>query len=280
VPFVIREWSKKREDEALSRCLVSFLPVNFQPFSIAKSLNRGLSALVGGTQLLTAGFPLYESLAEYVYDDAASLIDDLENSKLKLCSEKLGEFAEWVGERAAPAAEAQNLAKFFASKTKSSPKEADDERHCAVLHGAKSTASINSFTQRLGCLSLASPLLPGGMRCDAHIGFFGNEPSLKLRVSEAALNHLPAELRVAAVWADPSLGKGPSWEVPLDQLESDFPFESIRHPKLRSACAEAATNDETMKLTRMFFRALFPNFCIIESELDPVRNNIRAVERA
>lgn len=279
IPFVIREWSKEREDEALSRCLVSFLPVNYQQFSIAKSLNRGVSALVGGTQLLTAGYPLYETLSDYVYDDAARLIDDLENSNLLLSSEKVPAFAEWIGHLADPATEAKKLVEFLAAKAASSPTERDQENRYAVLHGARSAGSINSFAQRLDWLSLGSPLLPAGMMCDAHLGFFGDDPILRLRVSRAGLDHLPEEYRVAAVLADKALGKGPAWEVPLDAINFDFSLPTIAGLAGRGACADAAMKTDVMKLTRLFFTTIFDDLCIIDSELDPVANILRALER-
>lgn len=278
VPFVIREWSKESEDEALSRSLVTFLPVNFQQFSTAKSLNRGVSALVGGTQLLTAGYPLYESLGDYVYADAAHLIHDLENSNLKLSSETVRAFSEWINDHAAPAEEAQKLVNFLGT-IEPPPIERDDGQQWAVLHGAKSAASISSFAQRAGWLSLASPLVPGGMKCDAHLGFFGDDSILRLRVSQAGLERLPEELRVASFLADNTLGKGPVWEVPLDSLESDFPLDRIHRSSSRSRCAEAAVDAEVMNLSLTFFTTVFQNVCIVESELDSVRNNIRALER-
>jgi hypothetical protein len=279
IPFVIREWTKAREEEALSRCLVSFLPVNFQQFSIAKSLNRGVSALVGGTQLLTAGYPLYDKLGAYVYDDAARLIADLENESLHLSSENVVSFSDWIGRRAAPDAEALHLLEFLDAMAGPLPDEADEERQYAVLHGAKSAESINSFTQRLDWLSLASPLLPAGMMCDAHLGFFGGERTLRLRVSQSGLEQLPEELRVTALWADKSLGKGPAWDVPLVGFRPDFPLDSIAGLVGRGACADAALNAEVLTLTRNFFMTLFQRPSIVDSELDPVGNIIRALER-
>ena len=118
------------------------------------------------------------------------------------------------------------------------------------------------------------------MKCDAHLGFFGEDSALKLRVSQTGLEHLQEELRVGALWAEPAAGKGPSWEVPLDSLESGFPLKSIRRSIVRGACAESARNAEIMELTRMFFATVFQDLCVVESELDPVRNNIRAIDPA
>lgn len=279
IPFDLIQWTKQREEQALSRCLVSFLPVNFQQFSAAKSLNRGISALVGGTQLLTVGYPLYETLRDFVYNDVASLITDLENSNLKLSSESMSKFSKWISHLAGPQREAAKLVKFLKTKVKFTTGESSSGQEMAVLHGAKSAASINSFAQRFHWLSLGSPLLPGGMKCDAHLGFFGSDPNLRFCVSQAGLEKLPEELRVAALPADETLGKGPLWEVPLASLQSEFPLESIRRLAARGACAGAGIDAEVMKITRSFFTAVFRNVCIVESELDPVRNVIRALER-
>ncbi|MEO6359660.1 MAG: hypothetical protein ABIO43_03675 [Sphingomicrobium sp.] len=275
IPFVVAEWSKKREEEAFSRSLVSFLPVNYQPFSIAKSLNRGVSALVGGTQVLTAGYPLYQDLEEYVYCDGSCLIEDLENAQLKLSNQNIEVFSDWIGRQAAPATQALNLVKFLEAKIDSSPDAAVGDQQYAVLHGAKSTSSINNFAQRLKWLSLASPLLPSGMPCDAHLGFCGADTTLRLRVSQAGLEQLPEQLRVEAVWADRALGKGPSWEVPLASHNFAYPLETICNLIKRAGCADAAINTQVMKLTRQFFNAIFENLSIVEAEIDPVENIIR-----
>jgi hypothetical protein len=280
LPFVIREWSKKREEEALSQSLVSFIPANFQQFSTAKSLNRGVSALVGGTQLLTAGFPLYESLRDFVYDDAAILIEDLESSNLKLSPGRVKHFSKWITKRADAATQAQRLVTFLGRQIKSEPKVSDEECQWAVLHGAKSAASVSLLAQRLGWLSLGSPLSPGGMKCDAHLGYFGADPDLRFRVSQTGLEQLPEELRVAAVWANPQSGKGPPWEVPLEPSESEFPLRSVRRPMQAGTCAHAALDTEIMALTRTFFTTVFERLCIVGSELDPVRNNLRGLEQA
>lgn len=279
VPFVVSEWSKKREEEALGRSLVSFLPVNFQQFSIAKSPNRGVSALVGGTQLLTAGYSLYNDLRNYAYNDAARLIDDLESDSLKLSADNVAKFADWIERRAGAAAEVQGLVAFLGSLLDRASQAHVGDGRFAVMHGAKSTSSIDRFGQSLNWLTLASPLLPGGMKCDAHLGFFGGDPTLRLRVSEAALDHLPEELRISATWADESLGKGPSWEVPLNAVQTDLPLGSIQPASGRGACADAPTNSEILKLTRHFFMTIFEKLHIVESELDPVSNVIRALER-
>jgi len=89
VPWVMDEWSLAGEEELLRESLVAFIPVNAQPFSIAKSLNRAVSALSIGTQVLSAGYPLYEPLGEFVYRDPAALLEDFHRGTLRLREETL-----------------------------------------------------------------------------------------------------------------------------------------------------------------------------------------------
>ena len=56
------EWNEPAEREALAQALMTFLPVNAQPFSIAKSLNRAFTELSSGSQVLSVGYHLYEAL--------------------------------------------------------------------------------------------------------------------------------------------------------------------------------------------------------------------------
>jgi hypothetical protein len=54
----VEEWNEARETELLSESFACFLPVNAQNFSIVKSLNRAVTALCAGTQVLSVGYPL------------------------------------------------------------------------------------------------------------------------------------------------------------------------------------------------------------------------------
>ncbi|WP_169833599.1 hypothetical protein, partial [Methylobrevis pamukkalensis] len=59
VDWQLAAWSEAGEAAALEQADVAFIPVGGQGFSIAKSLNRAISALAGGCQLLAPGYPLY-----------------------------------------------------------------------------------------------------------------------------------------------------------------------------------------------------------------------------
>ena len=66
LPVTIEEWSEAAEIEVLGASDVAFLPVSGQSFSRAKSLNRAVTALCAGCQVLNAGYPLYAELDEVV----------------------------------------------------------------------------------------------------------------------------------------------------------------------------------------------------------------------
>jgi hypothetical protein len=84
VPYRIELWSKEAEEQALLRSLVSFIPVNGQSFSRAKSLNRALSAISAGTQVLSPGYPLYRAIDTITYRSARELLADIESSICKI----------------------------------------------------------------------------------------------------------------------------------------------------------------------------------------------------
>jgi hypothetical protein len=91
VPYKLDIWSLQGEREALERALVSFIPVNGQAFSRAKSYNRALTAISAGTQVLSPGFPLYRELAPAIYSDSLSLLYDLEDGRCRITAQSVAE---------------------------------------------------------------------------------------------------------------------------------------------------------------------------------------------
>ena len=82
--FRLETWSLDVEKRALDRALITFIPVNGQSFSRAKSLNRALTAIASGSQVLTPGFPLYEPLGTAIYREAGEVIPDLQSDCLRI----------------------------------------------------------------------------------------------------------------------------------------------------------------------------------------------------
>ncbi len=113
VPYRVEEWTEEKETDHLARSLVAFLPVNAQPFSAAKSLNRAVSALTGGVQVLSPGYPLYAPLGRFVYDDAGRLRQDVEAGTLALRGETLPGLMDLFTTWGDPQREADKLAAFL-----------------------------------------------------------------------------------------------------------------------------------------------------------------------
>jgi hypothetical protein len=167
LPFTIREWSEDGERELLARSLACFLPVSAQPFSIAKSLNRCITALSSGTQVLAAGFPLYRSFAQFLYNDASKLVHDLEKGTLLLRPETVGALADLLEKMASPVGESTKLAQFLLGRLIDKRSRAvPAARPLAILHGKRTPAWSHKIAQRMGQLSVGTPLSPPELNYD------------------------------------------------------------------------------------------------------------------
>jgi len=155
VPVRVEQWSENREQQLIAECLVCLLPVNSQPFSTVKSLNRAITTLTGGAQVLSIGFPLYAELAPLIYRSMDALIDDLEADRLALRAETLPDLKQRLETVGCPEIEAEKLSAFLAAL---SPRRQSSLGHFAVIHGQRSSPDIHKFAQSLGQMSVATPL--------------------------------------------------------------------------------------------------------------------------
>lgn len=95
-------WSPEAEADLLARCDAAVLPVNGQPFSAAKSLNRALTALCSGAQVLSLGHPLYAALDRYIYRDLRELVADAREGTPRLRLSTATPFVEDLNARYSP----------------------------------------------------------------------------------------------------------------------------------------------------------------------------------
>jgi len=115
IEYVIDEWSETKEAELLDRALFAFLPVSFQDFSKVKSLNRALTSLNKGVNIISAGYPLYSIFNDWIYYSSQDACNDIKNNNLKLNSsshEKILEIASVISNGKL---EAENLIHFLDS---------------------------------------------------------------------------------------------------------------------------------------------------------------------
>jgi hypothetical protein len=150
----IRQWTEAAEREVLEEANLAFLPVSFQPFSIAKSLNRAVTALSSGCQVLSVGYPLYASLEPLIYRDARAFMDDFAQGALRLSVATVNEYRDRIAEFASAEHEARGLAGFLELIRRPSHGSAAT---LVVIHGYSTPADAHRLTRELGGLSVASP---------------------------------------------------------------------------------------------------------------------------
>lgn len=203
VPYELHEWNEAEEQKLLTRTHVVFLPVSAQNFSVAKSLNRAVTALCSGSQVLSAGFPLYKPFSDFIYRDAAQIVSDLKASRPRVRAETLKSLDLVLRAHADPAVEARGLASFLETiihgKTAQSAFSQNERPSTAVIHGVESSASAHKFAKRMAALSIASPLTSLKLNFDLRFDWNEQRTGLDLLVSEDACKLLAPQAAAKAV---------------------------------------------------------------------------------
>ena len=186
----IEQWSEAGERSLLRNALLCLLPVSAQPFSIAKSLNRAMTALSSGCQVLSTGYPLYAVLDPFIYRDVTSLVSDLKASTLRLSERTADAYGRCVQAIGDPKVEAEELSRFVRSVPASEP---EDEVTIAVVHGLGTRAEPHRLVQSLGGLSVASPFCTAPLNFD--VIFRSGPTGLIMLVSKRAARRLSDGIR-------------------------------------------------------------------------------------
>ena len=185
VRTTITEWSEAAEARLLEEAFIAFLPVSAQGFSAAKSLNRAVTALSSGCQVLSVGYPLYDALGDLIYRDAETLLKDLDAGAMRLSAGRIADYADAMHALADADSEARKLAVFLAGLRRDAPTHSAP---LAVVHGHATRADAHDLVRRAGGLSVASPF------CSAVLDFdvlFRAQPfRLDMLVSRAASRRL------------------------------------------------------------------------------------------
>lgn len=191
VEVTVEEWSPAGEAAALVQATACILPVNAQPFSIAKSLNRAVSALSAGCQVTAIGYPLYAPLKSLIYREILSLAGDLDEGRALLRPETLGTYASLMDTWASPKNEASRLILFLESRL------AESRRHegtlipqMVVLHGSVTSGAVHKFGVRLGALAVRSPFCTAKLGYDVFFGGRIGQRSLDMFISEPTVERL------------------------------------------------------------------------------------------
>jgi hypothetical protein len=186
----IQEWSEEAEEDALNRAFLAFLPVSAQPFSVAKSLNRAVTALSAGCQVLSAGYPLYEVLDAFVYRDPATLLEDLERGEMRFSAASELKRGHVLKSCASAEAEAHRLAGLLSGLP---PPPPADARSLCLIHGHSTRLETHKFVRHVNGLSIASPFCTAPF--DFDVLFRGGQSGLTMFVSNSATERLLPDAR-------------------------------------------------------------------------------------
>jgi hypothetical protein len=260
LPFEIDEWSEPREATLLDRCTACFLPVNAQSFSVVKSLNRAVTALTAGTQVLSAGYPLYESLGEFIYRDAGQLLADLEDRRPLLRPETLESFDQLMESYASPTAEAYKLSAFL---QKFSPRPTTQMPHLAVVHGPYSTRGAHLFVQSMGGLSVASPFARQQLPYDLRFILRPNGPGVDLLIASDKRRKVAPKFAAHLV-PDSTFLDAPYHRLDLAHLGGDANWDTTLG-RLRNPAAMSAVLGDGMAFVERALALLFPGITCVRS---------------
>jgi hypothetical protein len=186
----IREWSESAEADVLRETLVAFLPVNAQGFSAAKSLNRAVTALSYGCQILSMGYPLYAALEPLIYRDPRELAVDVGGGSLRFSSQTMSQYRTKIGLFASAAREAERLGEFLGSLK---PQARRRLFPLSVVHGQSTRVEIHRLVRAVSGLSVASPYTSAGF--DFDVLFRGGPTGLQMLVSRTASRSLLPHVR-------------------------------------------------------------------------------------
>jgi hypothetical protein len=195
------EWTEEGEAQLLAEAFIAFLPVNVQPFSIAKSLNRAFTALSSGCQVLSIGHPLYRRLQRLIYRDPMMLLADFANDSLRLSPARIQEYRTAVEACASSVQEARRLIDFLRHLRGG----CEPASTLVLLHGQTTNAAAHKSVQAAGGLSVATPFCAAALQFD--VMFTAGGGALNMLVSQEAFQRLRPELRWNAVPAPSVRGK-------------------------------------------------------------------------
>jgi len=198
VPYEVEEWTEEREKQLLEKSVACFLPVNSQNFSVAKSLNRAVSALCAGVQVLSSGFPLYEALAPLVYRDPAKLLDDVRQNTLALREDTVSDLMRLLQEWADPVVETRSLVAFLHKQIErraGSLTAAGQQPPAALIHGKNTTSDVHKLAQRMGVLSVCSPFCNLDLNFDLRFAFATDRQGFDVLIADRHASMLGRDIQ-------------------------------------------------------------------------------------
>lgn len=267
VPFTLTHWTEEAEAELIARSVACFLPVNGQGFSVVKSLNRGISTLTGGSQILSSGFPLYDLLDKFVYRNIGSLIVDIEAETPRLRGDTISTLVDLMEKYGTASREADALiASLGRLPFKEPVTPLRKSQTSIVLHGTIPSGSVHKSIRRLGALSVAAPQTQRTLNFDVALSPGDGSQGQEVLLSEAAHKALRSTWRHRTSVAGLLNGKLPIHSLILSNKE--FPQGMIINPITppMRPLSEMARYISNMKIMHNLLNILFDDPVINLSE--------------
>lgn len=268
VPYSVDVWTEERERDLLAGSLVCFLPVNARNFSVAKSMNRAVTALCAGVQVLSSGYPLYASLAPFVYRDPEELLDDFKRNTLILREDTVPQLVRLMEEWADPERESQSLTGFLARRRESKSgcsRAAGQQPLAAVIHGRNTIGDVHALAQQTGALSVCSPFCSSDLDFSLRFALAASGEGFDVLIADRHHAMLGPDIR--ALLTPP--GKpfdATHRKLDASRLFPDVRFDGTALARMGSPMSISASYPYVMANIKKILQRLFPGIHCYHSE--------------
>jgi len=163
----IELWSEEKEEALLRSAHFSIIPVNTQSFSVVKSLNRVVTALKHGTNVLSLGYDLYAPFSNWLYRDTNSILQALDEGELLVNEHTIGKLKSDLKSFSCPETEAKNLQLFLENTiVSSSVVENNNLYKNVVVFGQQFSGDTYRLSKKFKWLTVGSPFASSKLNYD------------------------------------------------------------------------------------------------------------------
>lgn len=268
IDYRIDFWSIEAEREAVEKAFACFLPVSGQSFSRAKSLNRALTAVSSGAQVLSPAFPLYAELGPAIYQEAAELVADMETGRCRIRKENAAEISRIVGAASAVSTVADDLFAFLSQRV-AEAREGGPPRtpeKIALIYGLSQDIPAVRGAKAAGVLSVASPFVRIERAYDIRVDYHSGR-RLDVWITPPMRAHLAPNLK-AALAPPARRGKLMMHKVEAGELLLMQRTPMISPAETRPIAQETEAYRYVLDEVARVCGALFPDFSFSVSEIN------------
>lgn len=234
VEYVVEEWTEKAEQDALTDATVAILPVNGQSFSRAKSLNRAITALNRGCQVMSVGYPLYRRLDEYIYRSAEEMSADILSGNSKMRGDRIPGLTATLSLFANPLHAAEMFFEQARTSLMNKTKTVSTPSLLCLLHGHSTTSHLHKMAGALGGISVSTIFSDRNWNFPVRFDLESNEMRMRVTLSLAERYDMPVR------------ETNPIRVLDLDLVEVDL--AALGHSPLRVHVPQGATALHTLSI--------------------------------